>query len=714
MFDEEVGRGILRLLLIIFATGSLIQFLAGLVDGSRVPIVQAAAALFLCLTCYLLLRHKNVRQASLFMIWALWLDILLSAFLTSGNHAVELTALPLLIVLCGWVIRIQAALFMSGISIAVLLALSLHEALGGRYEQAYSPIHRWLILAIFLVIAAVFASQAVSQYWLRHRKQSELAHHLNVLINHVPACVCSVDTNHRYIYANRLYADFFGKSPAEIVGELVADVIGRDNFALRREYFESASHGKPMHYRRDHINPETGRRRVIDVDLVPEYETDGTSVTRYFGLLREVTEEVLAIEEAHKSEERFAILFRASPFATSISRMSDGTFIDVNHAYEEMYGVQRDDIVGKSSIGGGLWPNLERRAEWIATLGDGRGRHDYETRLATAQGTLRDVILTSERIDIDGEARLLTLHNDITARKEAEREIHRLNETLEQQVKERTAALSEALAHLERSQEELIRAEKLAALGGMVAGLAHELNTPIGNAVTVASTMHEQAESFLNQLNHGEGLRKSVLVGFCDNSISGSDVLLRNLERAHNLIRNFKQVAVDQTSESRRIFLLDQTVNEIVASMSPMLKRQPIKIETRIAPDIEFDSYPGALGQVLINLINNALLHGFEGQEKGGTITIKAAADTRPDSTPGMIHLSVSDNGKGIAKQHLGRIFEPFFTTKLGHGGSGLGLSIIYNIVTGLLGGEIHCDSVQGEGTCFRLQLPTRAPESSA
>lgn len=712
LFDDEVGRGILHILLLIFCAVSLIQLAAGVIGSAGGAIIQAIVGLALCLTCFLLLR-RNVRVAAAFMIGALWLLILGSAYLTSGNRSVGLAALPLLIVFCAWVVHIRSAQIMAVLSICVVFGFSLHETLGGNYHQTYSPLHRWLILSIFLLVATALASQVVAQYWQRLQQQSALAHHLNILIDHVPACVCSIDENHCYIYANHLYASFFGREPEELVGKRVEDIIGKDNFSLRRDAFESASLGKTMHYRRDHINPETGRRRVIDVDLVPENQTDGKSRSRYFGLLREVTEEVLAIEDARESEERFAILFRANPFATSISRMDDGTFIDINRAYEEMYGTRRENLIGKSSIRDGLWPTLEHRLAWIATLGDGRGRHDYETQLATTRGELRDVILTSERLDIDGEARLLTLHNDITARKNAEREVRRLNETLEEQVKERTAALSEALSHLERSQEELIRAEKLAALGGMVAGLAHELNTPIGNAVTVASTLAEHTREFAAQINSGDGLRKSTLLHFCNNSLDGSDILLRNLERAHDLLRNFKQMAIDQTSENRRVFRFDQTVSEIIAAMTPALKRQPIKIQNNIVSDIELDSFPGALGQVLINLINNAILHGFE-KAKSGHISISGEIAASNANAPKRVRLTIEDDGIGIPPQHLGHIFEPFFTTKLGQGGSGLGLSIIYNIVTSLLGGEIHCESTLGQGTRFIILLPLRAPETAA
>ncbi len=705
LFDKEAGRQILRLLLGIFLAGGLALLAVGLFDDARGTIMQAWLTLLLCAISYLLMR-RNLYLAGQFVLWSLWLTILFSAFLTSGNRSTGLIGLPLLVVLCGWTVGIRPAIWMTALTTLTLFGFATHEAMGGHYAGFFPPLHRWLVQSLFILAGAVFATHAVRQYWQHRAKQLELSRHLSTLVDHVPACVCSVDIHHRYIYANRLYANFFGKEPEEIIGMHLWDVIGKDNFAARREVFDAARKGTAQHYRRDHIDPGTGLRKVIDVDLIPEFESDGKTVTRYFGLLREMTEEVVATEEAKKSEERFAALFRASPVATSISRMEDGLFIDVNRAYEEMYGTDRASLIGQSPVRIGFWPSEAHRAAWLATLGDGRGRHDYEVQIRTTRGELKDLLLTSERIDLDGVPHLLTLHSDITARKAAEREIHHLNETLEQQVQIRTAELTQALQHLERSQEELIRAEKLSALGGMVAGLAHELNTPIGNAVTVASTMHEQAQEFLNTLNSGEALRKSSLLNYCETSVSGADVLLRNLDRAHNLIRNFKQVAVDQTSESRRIFLLDQTIGEIISSMSPALRHRPFHIETDIATHIELDSYPGAIGQILINLINNSILHGFDGRDHG-LIRITAAMD---GDNPQRVRLTVEDDGNGIAPEFIGRVFEPFFTTKLGKGGSGLGLSIIYNIVNGLLGGEIQCHSILGHGTRFTLLLPLIAP----
>jgi signal transduction histidine kinase len=181
-----------------------------------------------------------------------------------------------------------------------------------------------------------------------------------------------------------------------------------------------------------------------------------------------------------------------------------------------------------------------------------------------------------------------------------------------------------------------------------------------------------------------------------------------NLDRAVTLIGNFKQVAIDQTSENRRPFNLATVVGEIVTTVHPRFKHTPHRIELDIAHGIDLDSYPGPLGHVVMNLVLNSLIHGFT-PEKSGTVTVAAAY-----SGSNRIRLKVTDDGAGIHAENLPRVFDPFFTTKLGQGGSGLGLSIAYNMVTGSLGGSIHVTSTPGNGTSFVIQIPVRAPQASS
>jgi signal transduction histidine kinase len=285
---------------------------------------------------------------------------------------------------------------------------------------------------------------------------------------------------------------------------------------------------------------------------------------------------------------------------------------------------------------------------------------------------------------------------------------------LEIQVAARTAELSaskqtleQTLAALQAAQHDMIQQEKLASLGSLVAGVAHELNTPMGNAIVVCSSLESEINGLNDDVNSG-ALRKSVLIGRIEKLRLGTDIALRNLHRAASLVTSFKQVAVDQTSERRRKFDLAIAVREIIGTLSPMLKHKISGIHVDIDEDIKLDSYPGPLGQIITNLVMNAQIHGYDG-DPSGVIEIhgKAAGEH-------FAIIEIKDFGRGIAPENIDRIFDPFFTTRLGQGGSGLGLNIVYNMVTSTLGGSIRVSSTQGEGTCFILKLPREAPHKES
>ncbi|GJI98855.1 hypothetical protein RugamoR57_55730 [Duganella caerulea] len=262
---------------------------------------------------------------------------------------------------------------------------------------------------------------------------------------------------------------------------------------------------------------------------------------------------------------------------------------------------------------------------------------------------------------------------------------------------------AEAYRQLKDAQTQLVSQEKLAALGSLMAGVAHELNTPIGNSLLIASTLIQKTEELEAQVN-GPGLRRSELAGYLADARKAHELVMRGLTSAADLVNSFKQVAVDRTTEQRRVFNLQQVSHEVIATMMNRIRAANHRIEIEVPELISMDSYPGPLGQVIANFINNALLHAFA-RERSGGMWLQA-------STPaeGRVLITFRDNGGGIAPEHMSRIFDPFFTTKLGQGGSGLGLSISYNIVTSLLGGQITVHSSR-DGTAFTLDLPLTAPE---
>ena len=263
---------------------------------------------------------------------------------------------------------------------------------------------------------------------------------------------------------------------------------------------------------------------------------------------------------------------------------------------------------------------------------------------------------------------------------------------------------ADAYRRLQDAQAQLVAQEKLAALGSLMAGVAHELNTPIGNSLLIASTMQAKTQQIAALMN-GPGLRRSELTIFVEDSHTAAQLVMRGLTSAAGLVNSFKQVAVDRTTEQRRFFNLHQVCHEIVATMTNRIRVAGHGIDIDIAETIGLDSYPGPFGQVITNFINNALLHAFTPGDAGKMRLRASLMDN------GHVLVAFSDNGGGIPAEHLGRIFDPFFTTKLGQGGSGLGLSISHNIVTSLLGGQIAVTSSANEGTRFSLELPLTAPE---
>lgn len=267
-------------------------------------------------------------------------------------------------------------------------------------------------------------------------------------------------------------------------------------------------------------------------------------------------------------------------------------------------------------------------------------------------------------------------------------------------------AAERALHDLQNAQESLIQAEKMASLGQLVAGIAHEINTPIGITLTAASFLSERAAE-VQTLLRGAGLKRSQLDQFIDQSRETTALMMSNIQRAADLIHSFKQVAVDQTSGERRRFRLAAYIEEVMRSFGPMLRKTPHTVDISCPADLEVESVPGALSQILTNFVMNSLTHAFP-DGRHGHLTIRA--QELPD---GDVELRYSDDGRGIPPEHQSRVFDPFFTTRRGTGGSGLGLNIVFNLVTSVLRGTIHLESQPDRGTCFVLRLPKRLPAAA-
>lgn len=309
-------------------------------------------------------------------------------------------------------------------------------------------------------------------------------------------------------------------------------------------------------------------------------------------------------------------------------------------------------------------------------------------------GALR---LSALRDPAGGPPSYLAVVLDISEQLSAREALEQLNRELEQRVEARGRDLAQV-------QEGLMRSERMAALGSLVAGVAHELNTPLGTAMTAASTLHDRSLELMQALKQQQ-LRRSTLEAYGRDTEQMAELLMRSLRNASDLVSHFKQLSVDQTGDQRRSFQLDTVVSDVLSVLRPQLKQGRLRVETDIELPQPIDAYPGELGRMLTNLILNAQLHAFAPDEEGRVLIRAHPLDDTH------LLLQLSDNGCGMSDEVRRRAFDPFFTTRLGSGGSGLGLNIVFNIATGVLGGEVELISEPGKGSLFEFRLPYQAPQ---
>ncbi len=449
------------------------------------------------------------------------------------------------------------------------------------------------------------------------------------------------------------------------------------------------------------------------------------------------------------SEEKFSKAFRNCADVVGIARLSDGYYLEVSDAFFETFSYDRKEVINQASSAADqapqenafpLWLNASERNALFQRLAQDGYLKNLETHWCTKSGEVRVGLYSAEVITINGERCIVYVWHDITERKWAEQELKRANEDLEHKVEHRTQELSslnqeliamneelqamnEELQHevevrrqieeklaaandelkqafdeLKAMQNHLVQSEKMAALGNLVAGVAHEINTPLGVGVTAASHLKQLTDRFKEFCQSGAP-RRQDLIDYLQDLQEAVTITLKNLERAAKLVHSFKQVSVDQSSEIRREFNISSYLAEILLSMQPQLKRTKHTIHVDCDEALKIEGYPGAFAQIVTNLVMNSLTHAFDPGEEG-RIQIKVERNNR------QLAFTYSDNGKGMQQHVLAKIFDPFFTTKRGIGGTGLGLYVVYNIVTQQFNGTIKCESQPGQGTTFHIQVP--------
>ncbi|MBF0423819.1 MAG: HAMP domain-containing histidine kinase, partial [Magnetococcales bacterium] len=321
-------------------------------------------------------------------------------------------------------------------------------------------------------------------------------------------------------------------------------------------------------------------------------------------------------------------------------------------------------------------------------------RRFTEKMVATATTELnltKTDVVPGDQLLIMGEHFQRMIHEIVQTRLlEADRqeELRLANDTLQQ-----------TLAVVQQTQAQLVEAEKMASLGNLVAGIAHEINTPVGSGVTAASYLRQESQRCADKFAKGD-LRKSELEGYFRDVLDSTQMILQNLNRAAELVRSFKQVAVDRSHEEQRLFRLHECIQQTLISLRPHLKKTHHRIRVNCDENLHVNSYPGAFSQILSNFIVNSLMHGFQDMAEGEIVL-----QVIPEGEE--VVFRYSDNGRGMTEADRQRIFEPFFTTARHRGGSGLGMHIVYNLVTQTLKGSIYCSSSPGSGIRHEIRFPS-------
>ncbi len=574
-------------------------------------------------------------------------------------------------------------------------------------------------------LAALFGSLLVTisllLYVLRIRKKTEAglrlsAHNFEALFNNSPDAVMVRDMGSgEVVEANPRFREMFGYLAEEVKQLSLADLCSQE---VRFGTAEILQWMNKTQHEGDQFFEWRSRRKDGGFfwSEISARRFDTLQGQRVVSIIRDISDRKQAETLAREFDHRIQQVYQNLPIAIfAIDAQHKITFWNLQMT--RLTGVHADEVVGTSDTWRGIYadarpcmldfivdgadidvlvqhyPDHVSASELVPDAFEGESFLPAAAGGRGIWGRFCAAPLRDARGTITGAIETVI---DFTQLKQSQDQLEVLNQDLEARVAVRNEELKRAMG-------QLMQSEKLAALGSLVAGIAHELNTPIGNVLAVASTLKDETQGFTDMVLSGSARRSDVEKGMARIN-EASALIERNAERAGRLIRDFKQVAVDQSSTRRRQFVLHEVVEEILATIRSTFKGVKLHIETEIALDIALDSYPGPLEQVITNFLVNSVVHGFEGRPEGH-IRITAQRDGA------QVVVSYDDDGCGIQADNLQHLFEPFYTTKLGQGGSGLGLYIVHNLVVNVLGGQVSVSSTPGQGSRFVVRLPVQAPD---
>ncbi|TWC05010.1 PAS domain S-box-containing protein [Bradyrhizobium macuxiense] len=433
-------------------------------------------------------------------------------------------------------------------------------------------------------------------------------------------------------------------------------------------------------------------------DSATVVRNDQGEVIRYEGTVRDITDQKRAEDAIAEGRRMLQMVIDTVPAVINVKERNL-RYVLMNRYMAGIFGVEPQDAIGRTTAelmqryGAAKTDENDKRV-----LSVRRELGFYEEEYKDAAGNMRQWLVNKLPIlDAQGDIEnIVTVALDIGERKRSEQEMRKARDSAEA-----------ALRNLRETQNSLIEAEKLAALGRLVAGVAHEVNNPVGISLTVASALERKTANFEAQVERGD-LRRSSLNDFLNTARDASSQLVANLNRAAELIQSFKQVAADRNYSDQRTFDLGDLTEQVVMSLRPGLRKHNLTLNVDCEPNLMMNSYPGPYGQVLTNLFLNAVAHAFP-DGKAGEVEIQVHAKDND-----YVEVIFADNGCGMSLDVRRRAFDPFFTTRRDQGGTGLGLHIVYSIVTTRLGGRLSLDSAPGNGTRIQMILPRVAPLEQA
>jgi PAS domain S-box-containing protein len=429
-------------------------------------------------------------------------------------------------------------------------------------------------------------------------------------------------------------------------------------------------------------------------DSATAVRDEAGEVIRYEGTVRDITDQKRAEDAIAEGRRRLQQVIDTVPAVINV-KDRQLRYVLMNRYMAGIFGIEPADAIGRTTTDLMSRYGAQKTDENDRRVLQARGELGfYEEEYLDSSGNLRQWLVNKlPLLDADGEIEnIVTVALDIGERKRSELEMRKAKDAAEA-----------ALRNLRETQNSLIEAEKLAALGRLVAGVAHEVNNPVGISLTVASSLERKTATFSDEVARGD-LRRSSLHEFLETSRDAASQLVANLNRAAELITSFKQVAADRNYSDQRVFDLGDLTEQVVLSLRPGLRKHNLTLTVDCQPNLSMNSYPGPYGQVLTNLFLNSVAHAFP-DGKPGTVDIQVRESGKDN-----VEIIFSDNGCGMSLDVRRRAFDPFFTTRRDQGGTGLGLHIVYSIVTNRLGGRLDLDSQPGGGTRIQMLLPRVAP----